>query len=284
MNWFGGLLKKIIFLTLLLGFVSCQPEGDGETTTTSPASELSKLPMKWNTSALPLKVKMASDFETEMAGDQEVSGLNLIEQMEDQWNQADPARSYFDVSTRYSVTNKDNTSLNDYLDSEIGIYKSTGWFNNIGSGVLAVTSYLASNKGTWLEMVHGDIIVNYQDFTFSNDPSDVSSAYDLPSVLLHELGHLIGLKHTSSYFVSSVMRPELGMHDVKRNVFSYDSESIQNLYNNNIALTASPLAITAGEDEPVYVQGYIELRADGNCVHYMDGELVEKHKVDFIKN
>jgi hypothetical protein len=273
-------MKNRLFISLILAtLISCNAQQAGKSNlSTVPASEVSKLPMRWPSANLPLNVYIGDTMLAEVAGTDDGNGHNLIEQMENQWNLADPARTYFNVSSTLSRPNLNYTDLNDYLDGEIGIYKSTSWFNFIGAGVLAVTSYLGENRGSYVRLTHSDIIMNYRDYSFTNDTSN-NLNYDLPSVMLHELGHMIGLKHTESAIIPSVMQPTLGASDVKRNVTAYDISYVTSNYNNISALTASPLALTAGEDDkPTYIHGYIELRTDGNCYHYQNSRLVEVHK------
>lgn len=223
---------------------------------------------------------MANNFDLT---EKDANSRSLMQQVQHNWNEADSSRTYFDVSTEYTVANKEYTELEDYLDSEIGIYRASSWFSFIGSGVLAITSYLAEDRGSYREMLHGDIMINDEVFTFTNDTTDNTSAYDLPSVMIHELGHLLGLKHTTSSSTPSVMQPSLGRHDVQRSLQAYDSVAIRELYNATFSLTSSQaLAITAG-DKPRYIHGFMELRADGNCLHYQNGKLVEVHQVQVKK-
>ncbi len=278
--------QRVSRLILIIGTLilsSCNMSE--ESTTTSSATNSSSgadLSMRWNASALPLKINVSSDFDL---SEKDGSGYNLIQQMQEHWNNADSSQTFFDLSTEYTVANKDYGDLNSYLDSELGVYQADTWFDFIGDGVLAITSYLGENRGSYIEMIHADIIVNNENFSFTNNTSDTTSAYDLPSVIIHELGHLLGLKHVSDPDVPSVMQSTLGRHDVRRNATAYDSTYITSLYDLSFALTASSsnaLAITASEG-PKYIHGYMELRADGTCNHFRDGNLIESHKVKLKK-
>lgn len=276
-------MRRLVYLSILLYlFFSCTPQKESGTANIGdiPASELSKLPMKWPTSKLPLNIYIAEEYHTDIDGAYLVSGKNLFQQMMDQWNLADSSINFYNTTSNLSTPNIDASSLNNYIDSTIGIYKkSNSWFANIGYGVLAVTSYLGVNRGSYVEMIHGDIIVNEYMYDYTLTES-IDSKFDLPSVLLHELGHLIGLKHTSSLSIPSVMQPEISTSDDKRTLRTYDINSVNSLYaSNSLALSSSGLALTADdyEEEPTYVQGYIELRANGECRHYINGKLVKDH-------
>lgn len=276
---------------------------------------ISSLPLKWRESALPLTVKVHSDFQSLQAMDGSSDNLpaagaddglygdyDLMEEMQKAWNDADDSRTFFQLGHGQAAEYDPYTKLDDYYDGEIGIYVTENWYSSVGSGVLAITSYFAEQRSDYLRMVHGDIIVNFRDyyFTFEKDRAQEDSTfYDLPSVILHELGHLIGLKHTTSSSVSSIMYPQLGSSEVKRTLGYYDALTVENLYDNNTqALRSASVKSSAStaesskesyddyeseedEDEnpPKLIHGYIELRTDGNCNHYQDGKLIDQHKV-----
>ena len=175
----------------------------GTTDVTSSSREA-----KWSTGVLSsgIDIKISSDFNPLFdVADNDGSGHNLFIQMMKQWN---------------SSTNL--YTFSSYYDSEMGIYKSTNWFSNVSNQALAVTQFygIRRNVGSateYIELTHADIILNYRDYTFSMDSSS-NSNYDLPSVLLHELGHFIGLSHQSDFLVSSVMQPYLSIFDVNRSI------------------------------------------------------------------
>lgn len=288
---YGGILKKHLLLLLLLSQVtSCLTKQEGDLGIDESATELSNMPRRWDPAILPLTVYIAQEYQDDLQNYSIVSGKNLFEQMMEQWNLADSNHTFFNNTTDFTTANIDATSLNTYSsDTKIGIYKKTeDWFSNIGTGVLAVTSYIAENKKTYLKMYKADIIVNDASyFSYRYTTSTSSGKYDLPSIILHELGHLIGLNHTSSSAIPSVMQPEISTGDTKRTLHNYDITTIQSLYNNSSfsALSSSGLAIESSDEdsEPSFVQGFIELHADGTCKHFVGGKLIDEHKADIVK-
>lgn len=253
-------------------------------------------PVKWATSSLNggLDVRISTDLTNSfVAADLDSSDHNPIEQMFKQWNSASSALTFFKVSAQ-TTTNKDYGNLDSYRnDGELGIYRSDSWLPGVSSQALAVTQYVGfrRNAGTsseYVELTHADIIINYRDYNFSTD-KDSSTTYDLHSVILHELGHFIGLSHVNTYSTSSVMQPYLGLFDSQRTITSYDKSSVQSLYGVG-AVSSSGFVIGAMSvpTERVLpkgtriqndgsVTGLIELRADGKCHHYENGKLVHQH-------
>jgi hypothetical protein len=207
-------------------------------------------------------------------------GLSNIE------NYAPSSVGYF--SPPSSLEGSRDGTYNASQTNQIGIYKSYTWYSNISSGALAVATFSAyrRNQGSpteHLEMSHADIIINYRDYDFTMDEGD-SFDFDLPTVVHHELGHLLGLAHIGS--TSAVMSSTLSSGQVKRSLRSIDSSSIKDLYEDHTyALTSGssnllPSFSTDGAPHPKEgerVQGMIELMADGNCRHYENGKLTHQH-------
>lgn len=291
-------LHKVLLsmATMLTLATSCVQEPDNGP---SPKS----VTRKWSLVDLPLKVRVHSDFESISAidgasGDLPVASedggeypeYDLFEEMQVAWNNADQNRDYFVIDHNEPAQYSPYQTLDEYYDDETGIYLSNTWFPSIGYGVLAITSYFVEVKKDYLLMKHGDIIVNLRDYYYSYDKTNTSSTfYDLPTVILHELGHLIGLYHADTV-ISSVMFPQLGGGEQKRELGYYDSQVITGLYANTQALSSAQAFSAASSDgtktatdeetseKPKIMHGYIELRDDGNCNHYLDGKLIEKHK------
>ena len=204
-----------------------------------------------------------------------------------EWNNNSSNYTFF--KTNFSTTsNKDYAAKEDYNnDSEFGIYVKNSWFSAVSNQTLAITQYRgtvrASSGGNYLEITHADIVFNGQQ---SFNTTGTGWAYDYESVLLHELGHFIGFPHADGQ--NSVMRSSIGMGQTERQLLSYD---IQKIDENYAAGTASSFAAMTGgrglasssaqefeEDQPIgELSGTIELRADGECRHYVGEELVHSH-------
>jgi hypothetical protein len=229
-----------------------------------------------------------------VGADNDADGHNPVDQMLKAWNASNGSLTFFQVPAT-QVANREYANIKQYEnDGEQGIYKSPNWFTDVDSRALAVTQYrgIRRNIGTsseYVELTHADIILNYRDYNFTTDANS-GAAYDFHTVIVHELGHFIGLGHTSSG-ADSVMSSTLSIFDSDRSPSALDQQNLATNYG-TAALTAGASrviasAISSGPVEKVLppsaiedsegVHGLIELRVDGSCHHYENGELIESH-------
>lgn len=281
-----------LFLILILS--SCgQPKSDPQLSALGATPFPSTgIPVKWGPSSLssPLDIGIAQTFLDDFSPAQnDGSGHNLFEQMMKEWDGAISGTQFLKVPAT-TLSNNSYTSLNQYRDSEMGIYKSPTWFDNVPSSALAVTQFFGvrvnvGQPDEYIQLTHADIIVNYRDHSFTLDPNDFTR-YDLVSVILHELGHFLGLPHESSS-ASAVMQPYISTFESNRFIFSADANALIDLYETSgsspIMGFSSQSALPTGSSERSApsegeeVQGFFELKASGECRHYINGKFVGKH-------
>lgn len=249
--------------------------------------------MKWSSNSLGtsgLKVYVSEDLINEFQPVDYQDDLNPVQQMLSEWNNSLDEHTLFDIdsaSDENALSSLQHVDLMNYNDNVLGIYKHEDWFEDVSNSALAITQFFGKriNIGTeyeYLELIHADIIINYKEFSFGISDKSIEE-YDLSSVILHELGHFLGLGH-SGYNDISVMVPYLDIGVEKRELFEYDLDVISDLYQreNQQALSSFRIgSIThkaSDNIKPEIVQGIIELQSNGNCRHIIDGKLIHEHK------
>ena len=282
-------MKKlsILFICTLL-FASCKKS---EATSSQPALRAnynSCIIGKWSPSSLPLNLKMSTSFHDELLYIDKIGDLNVMEQMAKIWN--DTVESKTLIKVPFSPTAVDGyASTSSFRDGEIGIYKSVNWFSNVSANALAITQFYgvitqAPGIGTYIQLSHGDIIVNYRDYGSQLKMANASSAnYDVPTIILHEMGHLLGLCHEEkepSIMAPYYLRKQHQLQQYDKDIMANLYEGSSSAYNVKQNTNKHALALPPGTE----VSGMIELRDDGKCLHYMNGEKTYEHIVEkFVK-
>lgn len=240
---------------------------------------MNSLPMRWPASSLPLEVRISTEF-TATETDSALNAMNS-------WETASPQKQFFIddfIDNHNPISGRDNISLNSHFDNVIGIYKPDGWYGSVSNNALAITQFFAVTKTSggqqYLEMNHADIMMNYEHFNFSTGDG-ITNAYDFETVVLHELGHLLGLGHISSFTADAVMNPSLAINQKKRTLRSADIDYIESNYEGFHALQAGGFAAldssTSEIPDGTAVRGIMYQTREGICHHYIDGELVHVH-------
>lgn len=271
-------MREILIIGLLFTVLGCEsgPDNIGPQTRialdTAPGLTSAEVFGVWGQNKLPLNLKIADSFDN--------SQIVLMEDMANEWEvAADNIIDFFNISPS-PVSNLAYTDLDDFYDNEMGIYYSANWYPELGRNVLAITQYFGFQKEVKgkliVDLVHGDIIINFRDHRFSNNLSN--NSYDLPSVVLHELGHLLGLPHERNWLLASVMQTSLPKQYIERQTYVRDREVLQDNY---IDLNSSSFinALTTSDHRGELVKGIIELRADGSCVHKVNEKILYQHQI-----
>lgn len=240
--------RSYLILAVLLSFgPACAPKVDDVSKECVVNQDQSTLFMgHWKTHPVPLAVE-ASDFSA--------SELTEIQSAINQWNTFFEASKGFKLYlsgsstlamvssggtrvTKATVCSQTIVSPSGFSNS-IKIYKNrSGW--TYGSQVMALTSICPITKSgdQFRQFVSAVMEINYQNYFIPGTPQP-----DLQSILVHELGHVLGLNHSCTNsscseapdeYREAVMYPSLGFDGVygriKRDVATNDQERANCLY------------------------------------------------------
>ena len=185
---------------------------------------------KWSEDQFPVELKYGDSFTS--------SEVSAIESAGNSWSEAtDNQLTFFDI-TPSSISSKSN--IDHYDDRELGVYKLNSWPADLPATALAVTQIYGEpgtdkNGKSAINIDHADILVNYEFYNFVTDDS---WGYDLESIILHEMGHFLGLKHNQDSSEVSIMYPTISKYDHARFPKSVDIDLILKLYNQNTETNA----------------------------------------------
>lgn len=271
-------MKNTVILFFLLFFASCVTKTETKTTSGNISSSA---PYIWSDRTFPKTLQISNDFSN--------AEVTNIQDMSTAWKTALQNNvTFFNYGARIADISNNVSSMDDFYDSVMGVYKTTRWPDELPLSALAVTQIFGRryNTGTSSEFVnieHADILVNDDFFTFRTNNTD--PGYDLQTVVLHEMGHFLGLLHnTASGRNNTIMYPSINSSEQKRAPLTVDISAIASKYSINLggggghamAGNLPNYQVPQGEaGHPVKI--LIELHADGSCVHKENGVVVGRH-------
>jgi len=159
-------------------------------------------------SLFPFELKIANVFTTT-----EQTQLNS---MMNEWEIASKV-NFFTSATE--IENLSFTNIIDYYNLDElnnGVYLNQNQMENISGDVLAICQLIVrldfADSFKYYRIIHADIIFNGFDYNFNDGGG--GGGYDLQTIFLHELGHVLGLLD-SDY---GIMTGYISSYEVKRSV------------------------------------------------------------------
>ncbi len=128
----------------------------------------------------------------------------------------------------FDIQEQEDRSDRHRADSRSVIYWLDEWSESKSSEQAKTIVHWAGSQ-----IYDADILINAKDYSFYIDSEsesdysgmDGSRALHLESLMIHELGHVLGLDHNTDH--RSVMLTHLSQQTVRNNIGSIDIESIQ---------------------------------------------------------
>lgn len=272
-------MRSLLLLIFILFLAGACVTKKAETTSGSINSEA---PFLWET-AFPKNIYVSTDFST--AAEQ-----TKIDEMFTAWEVALNNYDFFNNAGTQPELTTGLSSTSQLRDNKFVIYKASDWPYPEYPSALAITQifavrYNVGKSNEYAAIQEADVIMNYENFQFDTGGFD----YDFRTVLLHELGHFLGLQHkpTSYNRNNTVMYPSIYSYETKQAPLTVDKQDIASKYGITLPLTAGGSAITGNKqvytrspnDPGEMMKMVLELRADGECIHHVDGAVIGRHRM-----
>lgn len=270
-------MKNFIVLGLLLSAVSCLPSKSVEGEATS-GNINSNAPYLWD-SGFPKDLQISTSFTAN-------ESLNISD-MGAAWESGVNNKvNFFDHTTTSEVS---SVGVNLNLDSLgkdgiTGIYKIVRWPNSLPGSALAVTQIFGrrfniGQTNEYVRIEHADILINDHLYNFYTGNTGTNSEFDLKTVVLHEMGHFLGLSHRASDD-DSVMIPSISPSSKNRTPSTLDRSDMVSKYSISLAKFGSQTDIVYKPDpgdEGLEIRILIELYPNGKCIHHESGVKNNRH-------
>lgn len=208
--------SKLFFFSTFLTLLACQPgkllgpESKTDLATESQAScgyiqnDLGER-VSWK-SNLPVKLYIDSSIPSDM--------INSIYQAAEVWEKASGKKLFTFLKSEQAV------SIKPSHDDVNSIYWSKSW-DDAKKAQQAITTL--SFLGPLI--TEADIKVNNKDFEFYTDSPQNSSQVSFESLMIHELGHVLGFKHLSVQ--PTVMWPTLAPAFLRTELYKLDLTTLK---------------------------------------------------------
>lgn len=292
-------MRPLFILSTLLVLGSCTPSAEVSSGSSSSKNINAEAPFIWKKKTFPKTIQISSAFDD----DEE----QAIEDAAAEWKAAAGNRNWFSFGA-----NTNNAHNIESPDAVMGVYKTTSWPSDIDEDALAITQlfgrrYNVGDADEYVSIEHADILVNYQPgpyaFTFDSideNPAPVDQGFDLRTVIVHEMGHFMGLSHIPSYYDREEKYDDMDRDDYKElsvmypSISSTEEKRVPQLLDVNALLLKYPLssggahAMVSEQEERFKpksadpgknVRIVIELKKDGECIHKENGAVFKRHSL-----
>jgi hypothetical protein len=271
-------MKTALILILLSVLVACVPAKSVNPNSSSGNINASA-PYLWTSYSGPKDLLISVDFIA--------AEVTNITDMSTAWETAiENKKDLFSHTVRTPEVSSPTLDLDSLGDDNVnGVYKITHWPTSLPGSALAVTQIFGrrfniGKSSEYVRIEHADILINDNFYNFRT--GNGGGGFDLQTVILHEMGHYLGLPHKTG---NTIMVASIDASDNIRAPTSIDKADIATKYSltmstmSGSAMVAEAAKTYAPEanDSGKQIKLLIELHADGDCVHRENGAVISRH-------
>ncbi len=228
-------------------------------------------PHEYRWATVPQKLYYSKDFPSNYQ--------SYTSDMSQEWNNLFPTHTFISVEGHPTLNYEENFTTIEAVSRDrhnvIYLVDSSDWPTSSDTA-LGVAILMGRVND------HGQFIIEESDVLIRNPKGD--SSYDPETIIIHELGHLLGLQHqyiSRDLRSTTVMYPSIAVGETKTRPTALDKKTIAKLY--GISSGAIPhsrreLKVPAGKGD--LTRMIFELGADMNCRHLLNGVEIHSHSVE----
>ncbi len=214
---------------------SCSPTGGFP----SCSSGEQPIPVQWYHEAVDYKINVYGTRD--LHNDSEITDEVKHDVFDsfDVWNDVDC--SFFEMA--YDGTTTEEAHFDEQDNTNVVTWTDDGWPHDQYQAIALTTVTYSTNTG---EIMGADIEVNTADYEFTN--SDDNVVHDLRNTLTHEVGHFLGLDHSSNAEATMYATAREG-ETKKRDLHEADAAGVCHIYPDGYKTTSSPQRQDQQDDE-----------------------------------